>query len=181
MLLIFDLDTSQLIESRGNRAPIGALTAPRNDGVLVRVQFVRAGVVEQLSGTPALAFVVKAQGEWTTEAAALTSFTWSTTHQLYEGTLSLATDALNTLFGASPEAESVTCNCQLGYRTAAENPYELSQTVPLTITNSPVRDTPLIPPAPVPDGVTITEGGYMQITLGGNTYHLVAAEGEAPA
>ncbi len=181
MLLIFDLDTSELIESRGNRAPMAALRAPRNDGVQVRVQFVRAGVPVQLGGTAEIVLVVKAQGEWTTEAAAADTFTWDTSAQLYAGVISLATAALNTLFGASPEAESVTCNCQLGYRTADENPYELSQTVPLTITNSPVRDTPLIPPAPVPDGVTITEGGYMQITLGGNTYHLVAAEGEAPA
>lgn len=180
MLLIFDLDTSELIESRGNRAPISALRAPRNDGVQVRVQFVRAGVPEQLGGTPEIVFVVKAPGEWTTEAAATATFTWDATAQLYAGVISLATDPLNALFGASPEATSVTVNAQLGYRIAA-GVYELSQTVPMTIANSVVRDTPLIPPAPVPDGVTITEGGYMQITLGGETYHLVAAEGEAPA
>lgn len=180
MLLTLDLDSSLLTVGGGNRAPIEAIAMQRSAGARVHMDIVQGGSQVGLPAGTLVHLWVKAAGDWAGDNLAFSGgFVWDAFFNHYSATIDLQTAALNTAFGA-PEKDALELACQVGYKLGGAGEWSCSQVVPCTLRNSLIRDTVLAPTEPLPDGLTFTAGGFMQIISGGNTYHVPLLEGEAP-
>lgn len=180
MLLTLDLDSSLLTFGAGYRAPVEAIAMQRSAGARVHMDIVQGGRQVELPAGTLVHLWVKAAGDWAGDNLAFSgAFVWTEFFGHYSATIDLQTAALNTAFG-NPEKTSLQLACQVGYKLGGTGEWTCTQVVPFELRNSLIRDTVLAPSEPLPDGMTFTAGGFMQIVSGGNTYHVPLLEGEAP-
>lgn len=151
MLVTLDLDTNTLVYGAGMCSAIASLRLPRGAGTSLRVQCVRAGVIEPLPDTFSMIWTCKASGDWSgPELAYADAFTETAEDSgIYEAAVNYEGEALDDLLliGEDGEKAEVTVYAQLAIRLADEEPWQSTQVIDLTVHNSLWRG---VSPSPVP-------------------------------
>lgn len=145
MEIVLDLDRAQIIQAIGCQVPVQSLGMPYGTGPELRVRVVRSGVAATLEEGFDLRWACKNFEDFDGEVVAYADEI-TVTGNVVVLPVNYATEALDTLLGSG---SSVKLSAQMVWKETAEQDWQLSQNLTLTVHQSVWQGIPGEPP-PIP-------------------------------
>ena len=164
MIIYFDTDTSQIVQSPGYLTRVQYLEAKRGTGAKIQLVLLRDGQPWVAPSLAQFRFIVKPHGKYDASDTCALADTWSvdTTRKVYEGRINYATGTLNTLLkiadssGENANTGRLSLACEFSWRATDAEPWgDRSDTVEFILHNNLWRGTETVPGAPVSEGTTV--------------------------
>jgi len=174
MKIVFDTDTSQIIQSIGYHTRVPFLEAKRGTGAKIQLVLIRDGKPWIAPALAQFRFIVKPPGKFDVEDTCALAEDWTVDEDrlVYEGRINYATDKLNTLLKiADPAGENLntgrmTLASEFAWRETDSVPWgDRSDTVEFILHNNYWRGTEVTPGAPESEGSTVPLYELVTVTL----------------